>query len=128
MQLASTDPLTGLGNTRRFHERLQQSLDDAERAGDPVALCLFDLDNLKVVNDEHGHPVGDRVLVAVSSRLRHGGEAFRLGGDEFAVLLNGRTSDEAVSVAGAILARVASLKVDDLSQLTMSCGVAVFPS
>ena len=128
MQLASTDPLTGLGNTRRFHERLQQLLDDAERSGNPLALCLFDLDNLKVVNDEHGHPAGDRVLVTVSSRLRHGGEAFRLGGDEFAVLLNGRTSEEAVSVAGAILSRVASLKVGDLPQLTMSCGVAIFPS
>ena len=128
MQLASTDPLTGLGNTRRFHKRLQQLLDDAEESGHPVALCLFDLDNLKLVNDEHGHPAGDRVLVTVASRLRHGGEAFRLGGDEFAVLLNERTSDEAVSIAGAILSRVASLKVDDLPQLTMSCGVAAFPS
>ena len=128
MQLASTDPLTGLGNTRRFHERLQALLDDAERSGYPVALCLFDLDNLKVVNDEHGHPAGDRVLVTVASRLRHGGEAFRLGGDEFAVLLNGRTSEEAVSVASAILTRVASLRIGDLPQLTMSCGVAVFPS
>ena len=128
MQLASTDPLTGLGNTRRFHERLQQLLDDAERSGNPLALCLFDLDNLKVVNDEYGHPTGDQVLVTVASRLRHGGEAFRLGGDEFAVLLNGRASSEAVSVAGAILSRVASLEVDDLPQLTMSCGVALFPS
>jgi len=128
MQLASTDPLTGLGNTRRFHERLQQLLDDAEGSGYPVALCLFDLDNLKLVNDGHGHLAGDRVLVTVASRLRHGGEAFRLGGDEFAVLLNGRGSEEAVSVSSAILSRVASLKVDDLPQLTMSCGVAVFPS
>jgi len=89
---------------------------------------LFDLDNLKLVNDGHGHLAGDRVLVTVASRLRHGGEAFRLGGDEFAVLLNGRGSEEAVSVSSAILSRVASLKVDDLPQLTMSCGVAVFPS
>ena len=128
MQLASTDPLTGLGNTRRFHERLQQMLDDAEHSDYPVALCLFDLDNLKVVNDEFGHPAGDRVLVTVSSRLRHGGEAFRLGGDEFAVLLNGRDVDESVAVAEAILTRVSSLRVGDLPQLTMSCGVAVFPS
>jgi len=128
MRLASTDPLTGLGNTRRFHERLQQLLDDAEGSGYPVALCLFDLDNLKLVNDERGHLAGDRVLVTVASRLRHGGEAFRLGGDEFAVLLNGRGSEEAVSAASAILSRVASLKTGDLPQLTMSCGVAVFPS
>ena len=129
MQLASTDPLTGLGNPRRFHERLQQSLDEAESSGQPVALCFFDLDNLKLVNDEYGHPMGDHALVAVASRLRHGGEAFRLGGDEFAVILARRSSEEAVEVANAILARVASLEVDELPrQLTMSCGVAVFPS
>lgn len=128
MRLAETDALTGLGNTRRFHERLQESLDEADAGGNPVALCLFDFDNLKVVNDEHGHPAGDRVLITVASRLRHGGEAFRLGGDEFAVLLRGPLSEEAVSVADTILKRVASLRIADLPQLTMSCGVAIFPS
>lgn len=128
MQLAATDPLTGLGNPRRFHERLQETLDQAESSNIPIALCYFDLDNLKLVNDEYGHPAGDRVLVAVASRLRHGGEAFRLGGDEFAVILTGRSSAEALEVASAILARVASLRVDDLPQLTMSCGIAAFPS
>ncbi|MHB8059296.1 MAG: bifunctional diguanylate cyclase/phosphohydrolase [Gaiellaceae bacterium] len=128
MRLASTDPLTGLGNPRRFHERLQEALDEAESSDGPIALCYFDLDNLKLVNDEFGHPAGDRVLVAVASRLRHGGEAFRLGGDEFAVILSGRSGDEAFEVASAILARVASLQVDDLPRLTMSCGIAAYPS
>ncbi len=128
MRLATTDPLTGLGNPRRFHERLQEALDEAESTEQPVALCFFDLDNLKLVNDEYGHPAGDRVLVAVAGRLRHGGEAFRLGGDEFAVILAGRTGDEALGVASAILTRVASLKLDDLPQLTMSCGIAAYPS
>jgi diguanylate cyclase (GGDEF)-like protein len=128
MRLASTDPLTGLGNPRRFHERLQETLDETESSGHPIALCFFDLDNLKLVNDEYGHPTGDRVLVAVASRLRHGGEAFRLGGDEFAVILTDRSSEEAVEVASAILSRVASIKMDGLPQLTMSCGIAAFPS
>jgi len=113
MRLASTDPLTGLGNPRRFHERLQEALDQAESSDSPIALCYFDLDNLKLVNDDYGHPAGDRVLVTVASRLRHGGEAFRLGGDEFAVILAGRTGVEAFEVASAILARIASLQVDD---------------
>jgi len=128
MRLASTDPLTGLGNPRRFHERLQEALDQAESSDSPIALCYFDLDNLKLVNDDYGHPAGDRVLVTVASRLRHGGEAFRLGGDEFAVILAGRTGVEAFEVASAILARIASLQVDDLPQLTMSCGIAAYPS
>jgi diguanylate cyclase (GGDEF)-like protein len=128
MQLAATDPLTGLGNPRRFHERLQEELDETESSGRPIALCYFDLDNLKLVNDEYGHPTGDRVLVAVAGRLRHGGEAFRLGGDEFAVILAGQSSEEAVEVASAILSRGASIKMGDLPQLTVSCGIAAFPS
>ncbi len=128
MRLAFTDPLTGLGNPRRFHERLQEVLDEAESSQRPIALCFFDLDNLKLVNDEYGHPAGDRVLVTVAGRLRHGGEAFRLGGDEFAVILTDRSGEEAVEIAGAILSRVASIKLDDLPQLTMSCGIAAYPS
>jgi diguanylate cyclase (GGDEF)-like protein len=129
LRLAFTDPLTGLGNTRHFHERLQDSLDQAESTGNPLALCVFDLDNLKEVNDEFGHPMGDRVLVAVAGRLRHGGEAFRLGGDEFAVLLPGRSSEEALSVAESILKRVAAIKIDEgVPRSTMSSGVVSYPS
>jgi diguanylate cyclase (GGDEF)-like protein len=128
MRLAFTDPLTGLGNTRHFHDRLQRSLDGAEESGASLALCMFDLDNLKEVNDEFGHPAGDRVLIAVAGRLRHGGEAFRLGGDEFAVLLPSHSGEEAVDIATAILERTAALKIADLPKLTMSCGVVIYPS
>jgi diguanylate cyclase (GGDEF)-like protein len=128
MRLALTDPLTGLGNTRHFHERLQRELDHAIASGRPVALCLFDLDNLKTINDTYGHPAGDRVLVTVAGRLRHGGEAFRLGGDEFAILLPGHDEDEALFAATSVLERVASVALESLPALSMSCGVAVFPS
>ena len=60
-------------------------------------LCLVDIDDFKRINDTHGHPVGDRVLGQVASRLRQGGESFRLGGDEFAVLLPGLDAHEAAS-------------------------------
>jgi diguanylate cyclase (GGDEF)-like protein len=128
MRLALTDPLTGLGNTRHFHERLQRELDHALASGRPVALCLFDLDNLKTINDVYGHPAGDRVLVTVAARLRHGGEAFRLGGDEFAMLLPTYDEDEALFAATSVLERVAAIELDGLPALSMSCGVAVFPS
>ncbi|MGZ4462510.1 MAG: HD domain-containing phosphohydrolase [Gaiellaceae bacterium] len=128
MRLALTDPLTGLGNTRHFHERLQFELDHAIASHKPVALCLFDLDNLKRINDAYGHPAGDRVLVTVAGRLRHGGEAFRLGGDEFAILLPSYDDDEALFAATSVLERVAAIELDGLPSLSMSCGVAVFPS
>ena len=99
MRLALTDPLTGLGNHRHFHERLQRRPRPGAERGTRLALCLVDIDDFKRVNDRHGHPVGDRVLAQVATRLRQGGEAFRLGGDEFALLLPGRTEDEALAIA-----------------------------
>ena len=92
MRLALTDPLTGLGNHRHFHERLQREMALADEADTLVSLCFLDVDDFKRINDRFGHPAGDRVLSLVAARLRQGGEAFRLGGDEFAVLLPGPTS------------------------------------
>jgi diguanylate cyclase (GGDEF)-like protein len=128
MRLALTDPLTGLGNHRSFHERLQRELVAAEQDGTPVALCLFDLDDLKKINDQHGHPTGDAVLSQVASRLRQGGEAFRLGGDEFAVLLPGHGEREASAVARSIVERIAALRIEGIDEVTVSGGVATFPT
>jgi diguanylate cyclase (GGDEF)-like protein len=128
MRLALTDPLTGLGNHRSFHERLQRELATAEQTGASVALCLFDLDNLKTINDRFGHPVGDRVLGQVASRLRQGGESFRLGGDEFAVLLPKLDERRATAVARSIVERVAALHVDGVGPVTVSAGVANYPT
>ena len=128
MRLALTDPLTGLGNHRNFHERLQRELVLAEQAGTSVALCLFDLDDLKTINDQHGHPMGDAVLSQVASRLRQGGEAFRLGGDEFAVLLPGLGEREASAVARSIVERIAALQIEGMDEVTVSGGVATFPT
>ena len=127
MRLALTDPLTGLGNHRHFHERLQTDLDRAEQRGTRLALCLVDIDDFKRVNDRHGHPVGDDVLAQVATRLRQGGEAFRLGGDEFALLLPGRTETEALAIARSVIDRVAAMKLAHGEVLTVSAGVAVYP-
>ncbi len=127
MRLALTDPLTGLGNHRHFHERLQTDLDRATERGTRLALCLVDIDDFKRVNDRHGHPVGDDVLAQVATRLRQGGEAFRLGGDEFALLLPGRTETEALAIARSVIDRVAAMKLAHGERLTVSAGVAVYP-
>jgi diguanylate cyclase (GGDEF)-like protein/putative nucleotidyltransferase with HDIG domain len=127
MRLALTDPLTGLGNHRHFHDRLQRDLARAQARSTPFSLCLVDVDDFKEVNDNHGHPVGDRVLAQVATRLRTGGEAFRLGGDEFALLLPGRTEAEAISIAEAVIARIAELDLEHGGRLTVSAGIATFP-
>jgi diguanylate cyclase (GGDEF)-like protein len=127
MRLALTDPLTGLGNHRHFHERLQHDLDKAQADGFPLTLCLLDIDNFKQINDRYGHPTGDKVLAQVAARLRQGGEAFRLGGDEFALLLPSRDEHEGFSVARSIIERMAETEVDVGAVLNMSAGVATYP-
>jgi diguanylate cyclase (GGDEF)-like protein len=127
MRLALTDPLTGLGNHRHFHERLQRELAIAEHDGKPLSLCLVDIDDFKQINDTHGHPVGDRVLGQIASRLRQGGESFRLGGDEFAVLLPNLDAHDAVAVARSVVERVGAMQLEHVGNLTVSAGVATFP-
>ncbi len=128
MRLALTDPLTGLGNHRHFHERLQRDLDLAQVGGVPLSVCLLDVDDFKKINDCYGHPVGDRVLEQVASRLRQGGEAFRLGGDEFVLLLPGRSEQDALEVAQHVLERVAALEGEHGGSISMSAGIATYPT
>jgi len=125
MRLALTDPLTGLGNHRHFHERLREEVLDAQRQHRQLALCLADIDDFKLVNDRFGHPAGDRVLAEVAARLRQGGESFRVGGDEFALLLPGASEETARQTAGSIVERIAALELEGLGSVTMSVGVAV---
>lgn len=88
--LAYTDPLTGVGNRRRFTAFAAQALAAATRSGREVALILADLDGFKGVNDRYGHEVGDALLVAFAERLgglfRRSDVVARLGGDEFGVV------------------------------------------
>ena len=127
-RLALTDALTGLGNNRHFQERLQRDLDRADAEDAPLTLCLIDLDDFKAINDEFGHPVGDRVLEEVASFLRRGGEAFRLGGDEFALLLPGRGEEDGRAIATAVVERIAAAEYAHGERVTVSAGVATYPA
>ena len=128
MRLALTDPLTGLGNHRHFHDRVERELAEADQRGKDFSLCLVDVDDFKRVNDLYGHPAGDTVLAQIAANLRQNGEAFRLGGDEFAVLLPQSDEAEAVSAASAIVDRVSALALDHIGSVTVSAGVATFPT
>jgi len=127
MRLALTDPLTGLGNHRHFHERLQRELINAEDQHAPLTLCFVDIDDFKKINDRFGHPAGDRVLSQIAARLRQGGEAFRLGGDEFALLLVNHDEGTALAAADSIVERIAAVDFDHLGKVTVSAGLATFP-
>lgn len=94
--LATSDVLTGLANRRGFGEVLEGYF----RSDTPLALLYLDLDDFKLINDRHGHGVGDQLLTCVAQRLQNAVEpgdlVARLGGDEFVVLRRGHTEAEAL--------------------------------
>lgn len=104
-ELTRTDELTGLANRRGFHLHLQQRRRTDVLAG--RGLLLIDCDRFKVINDEHGHLVGDRVLQGVANILRSAAGpddiACRLGGDEFCLLVKAATRDDVVRVAEFVI-------------------------
>ncbi len=129
------DALTGLPNRAQLDEVVRTEVAAAHAEGNRVALLMMDLDQFKEVNDALGHGVGDRLLVAISARLRGllGPSAFvaRLGGDEFAVVMGGPQVDEeaARSTAEVVAASLrAPFTVDDLRlQTNVSIGIALVP-
>lgn len=105
---AAHDALTGLVNRREFERRLERSVASARRHGLEHALCYFDLDQFKLVNDTAGHAAGDALLKQVKGLLvgkfRDRDTLARLGGDEFALLLDNCGLDEACRIAEIIVA------------------------
>ena len=96
---ARTDPLTGLGNRRRWQEELPLEVERARRSGTGLAVALLDLDRLKQLNDTAGHQAGDDLLRAVASsfttHLRAVDLVARIGGDEFVTALPDTSAETA---------------------------------
>ena len=134
MHLVDVDFLTGLNNRRSFSERSSRIIDQARRHDRPVAVMLIDADHFKRVNDEHGHPAGDTVLVALARALQAEARSCdvvgRIGGEEFAVLLPETTVAEAVMVAERVRSTIAAnpIPVDGRHLVqTVSIGVGRVP-
>ena len=131
---ALVDALTGLGNHRAFQEELARQLEHAGRTGARLSLLLIDVDDLKKVNDGHGHATGDQLLAAVGwtvmATLRRYDRAFRVGGDEFAIILPSTDLDTGLTVARRILA--SALNGGDptrpIEPFSLSIGVSAFPT
>jgi len=129
---ALRDPLTGVDNRRALFTHLRGLLDMLLPAL-PHALLLVDLDHFKRVNDSHGHPAGDAVLVEVARKLKdtlgERGTLARLGGEEFAIVLSAAGHDAALDQAEELrdaVAEVAVAGIVEAGQVTASIGVALF--
>ena len=109
---ARHDPLTNLPNRTLVFERLQKAIADAERENTQGAVLFLDVDDFKIINDLHGHLVGDQVLAMLGQRIRSavrdGDLVGRFGGDEFVVVAEGLDEAEAEALADRIGAAVAA--------------------
>ncbi|MBK1649673.1 sensor domain-containing diguanylate cyclase [Rhabdochromatium marinum] len=132
--LAVIDPLTGLYNRRFGITRLNEEFQRAARTETPLSLLMLDIDYFKRINDEHGHLVGDRVLVEVSQRfrqlMREDDIVVRYGGEEFLMLLPGATTDNARVLAERICRTIDKHIIETAHlrlRVTISIGLACFP-
>jgi diguanylate cyclase (GGDEF)-like protein len=133
--LAYHDPLTGLSNRRRFIERMEESIGEASKRQQRLAVLFIDLDQFKQVNDSLGHTVGDELLIAVAARLSEHVRLIdmlsRLGGDEFICLMEAAgTDDEVANLAEEIVAAFDEpfrLGKHELF-LSTSVGISLFPA
>ncbi|MGK5112545.1 MULTISPECIES: GGDEF domain-containing protein [unclassified Geodermatophilus] len=124
-QRAETDRLTGIPHRGALFDALRRHLDPVDGAGCAVLFC--DLDRFKVVNDDHGHGVGDRLLSSVAGRLselvRAGEVAARFGGDEFVLLVPGDDPERVSALTGRVAAALAA--PFDAACGPLSVGVSV---
>ncbi|OQA33362.1 MAG: putative diguanylate cyclase YdaM [Betaproteobacteria bacterium ADurb.Bin341] len=127
------DPLTGAFNRRYFERKLDEARRQWMRTGNPYSMMMIDIDHFKLVNDIHGHAMGDKVLVALvaylNAQLRPQDRLFRVGGEEFALLLPETSAAQAVQLAECILKTLAAASLArGLPRFTVSAGVAELPA
>ena len=118
-RLATADPLTGVLNRRALFDSIDVALRDPEpRGGDDTVLALIDLDHFKSINDNHGHDIGDQLLVAftaaVRANIRSTDRFGRYGGDEFVLFLRGTTNTLAMAVFERIQGALAAIQLPGL--------------
>ena len=130
--LCRTDPLTTAANRRAFNEILSQEFSRFKRSQKEYALIMIDLDHFKSINDQHGHSVGDQVLIEVTERCKDNIRVHdilaRLGGEEFCILLPYTETKQAQKVAERLREKIEikPIIVDGLRvKVTISVGISL---
>lgn len=130
---AVTDGLTGMYNRRYFDDALAEYLQAFGQIGKPIGMVILDLDHFKIVNDTHGHDVGDKVLRKVAECLqvftRYHDVLARLGGEEFAILSPNITERQLYNLSDRIRQAVSELHIPHGNvtlKVTVSAGLAIW--
>jgi len=134
--MVGVDHLTGLSQRAPFVERIDEELARARRRGAPLSVAILDLDGFKAFNDTFGHPVGDRALQAVATRLRSSVRksdlVARFGGEEFVVAFPETAVDQARQRVEHIRAELARVSIQvgrgEQRQVTVSAGLGSWPA
>jgi diguanylate cyclase (GGDEF)-like protein/hemerythrin-like metal-binding protein len=125
---ADTDVLTGVANRQGFNEVMSREFARARRFRHPLSIVILDLDHFKRVNDQHGHPAGDQVLVAtarlLSTRVRESDLVARWGGEEFAVIASVTDAAGAARLAEKLRALMEVTHLGPAGDVTGSFGVS----
>ncbi len=131
-ELSITDFLTQIYNRRHFMELFDLEFSRTKRYGLSLAVMIFDIDNFKKINDTYGHLQGDRVLRDISSlvkaEIRTHDVFARYGGEEFILMLPQTAIEGAKLVAEKIRRKIEFHSFDKIDKLTISIGVACYPS
>lgn len=127
---AATDALTGVHNRRAFDAFLERVVEFDGMTGTPAALLMLDVDNFKLLNDQHGHPVGDAALKAIGASLartflRKCDFVSRYGGEEFAVVVRDANATEARRLGERARLAIADIKLPDHPEIELSVSVGV---
>lgn len=131
--LSNKDVLTDLFNRRYFENALHDELERSRRYNTTFALIMFDIDNFKNINDQYGHPCGDKVIKAIADYLittsRSSDVLSRIGGEEFTLILPAQSATHIISIIDRIRVDISNIKVkydEHTVQFTCSFGIALF--
>lgn len=128
--MAERDLLTNAYSRRSLYDFLEGEIHRVRRYGGPLSVIMFDIDHFKDINDDHGHVVGDRVLVAIVEIVREELRGFdrlaRYGGEEFLIIAPNTGVRQAVTLAERLRRNIATASFDTVSRVTCSFGVCQF--
>lgn len=125
---ARLDVLTNVGNRRAIYESIDAAIADYQHDGKPIIVVTFDLNKFKLINDEFGHQVGDKVLKAIATyfnrKIKDGDFIGRLGGDEFLLILKNTTENQAENLMQTLICSFSEEPILIKYQIKISYGIS----